>query len=157
MKYLRYFLLVLLVFLVAIQFINPEKNNDGYRSVALFEQEIVPTIEISSILKNNCYDCHSDQTNYPWYNHISPINYWLQEHIEEGKRHFNASVWFKYSARKKDHKLEELIEYVEQGEMPLNSYTWLHGDLSTQDTKTLLQWAQISRIKYKKQMLELAK
>lgn len=72
MKYLRYFLLVLLVFLVAIQFINPEKNNDGYRSVALFEQEIVPTIEISSILKNNCYDCHSDQTNYPWYNHISP-------------------------------------------------------------------------------------
>ena len=157
MKYLRYFLLVLLVLLFAIQFIKPEKNNDGYRSVALFEQEIVPTIEISSILKNNCYDCHSDQTNYPWYNHISPINYWLQEHIEEGKKHFNVSAWEKYSARKKDHKLEELIEYVAQGEMPLNSYTWLHGDLSTQDTKTLLQWAQISRIKYKKQMLELAK
>ena len=85
------------------------------------------------------------------------INYWLEKHIKYGKRHFNVSAWEKYSARKKDHKLEELIEYVEQGEMPLNSYTWLHGDLSTQDTKTLLQWAQISRIKYKKQMLELSK
>jgi hypothetical protein len=109
------------------------------------------------ILKNNCYDCHSDQTNYPWYNNISPINYWLEEHIKDGKKHFNVSAWDAYSARKKDHKLEELIEYVEQGEMPLDSYTWLHGDLSNQDTETLLQWAQISRIEYQKQMLELAK
>ena len=157
MKYLKYFSILLLLTLVVIQFIKPDKNNDGYQSVALFEKEIVPTKEIAMILKNNCYDCHSDQTNYPWYNNISPINYWLEEHIEDGKRHFNVSAWEKYSARKKDHKLEELIEYVEQGEMPLDSYTWLHGDLSNQDTQTLLQWAQLSRIKYQKQMLELAK
>ena len=157
MKYLKYFSILLLLTLVVIQFIKPDKNNDGYQSVALFEKEIVPTKEIAMILKNNCYDCHSDQTNYPWYNNISPINYWLEEHIEDGKRHFNVSAWDAYSARKKDHKLEELIEYVEQGEMPLDSYTWLHGDLSNQDTQTLLQWAQLSRIKYQKQMLELAK
>ena len=157
MKYLKYFSILLLLTLVVIQFIKPDKNNDGYQSVALFEKEIVPTKEIAMILKNNCYDCHSDQTNYPWYNNISPINYWLEEHIEDGKRHFNVSAWDAYSARKKDHKLEELIEYVEQGEMPLDSYTWLHGDLSNQDTQTLLQWAQLSRIKYQKQMIELAK
>ena len=157
MKYLKYFLTLLLLALVVIQFVKPDKNNDGYQSVALFENEIVPTKEIAMILKNNCYDCHSDQTNYPWYNNISPINYWLEEHIEDGKRHFNVSAWEKYSARKKDHKLEELIEYVEHREMPLDSYTWLHGDLSNQDTEALLQWAQISRIKYQKQMLELAK
>ena len=81
------------------------------------------------------------------------INYWLDEHIKDGKRHFNVSAWEKYSARKKDHKLEELIEYVEQGEMPLNSYSWLHVDLSTIDTKTLLRWAQISRINIKKSYL----
>jgi len=138
MKYLKYFLTLLLLALVVIQFVKPDKNNDGYQSVALFENEIVPTKEIAMILKNNCYDCHSDQTNYPWYNNISPINYWLEEHIEDGKRHFNVSAWEKYSARKKDHKLEELIEYVEQGEMPLDSYTWLHGDLSNQDTEALL-------------------
>jgi hypothetical protein len=157
MKYLKYFSILLLLTLVVIQFIKPDKNNDGYQSVALFEKEIVPTKEIAMILKNNCYDCHSDQTNYPWYNNISPINYWLEEHIVDGKKHFNVSAWDAYSARKKDHKLEELVEYVEQGEMPLDSYTWLHGDLSNQDTQTLLQWAQLSRIKYQKQMLELAK
>ena len=157
MKYLKYFSILLLLTLVVIQFIKPDKNNDGYQSVALFEQEIVPTKEIASILKNNCYDCHSDQTHYPWYSEITPVNYWLEEHIVDGKKHFNVSAWDTYSARKKDHKLEELIEYVEQGEMPLDSYTWLHGDLSTQDTETLLQWAQISRIKYQKQMLLLAK
>ena len=157
MKYLKYFSILLLLTLVVIQFIKPDKNNDGYQSVALFEKETVPTKEIAMILKNNCYDCHSDQTNYPWYNNISPINYWLEEHIVDGKKHFNVSAWDAYSARKKDHKLEELVEYVEQGEMPLDSYTWLHGDLSNQDTQTLLQWAQLSRIKYQKQMLELAK
>ena len=137
MKYLKYFSILLLLTLVVIQFIKPDKNNDGYQSVALFEKEIVPTKEIAMILKNNCYDCHSDQTNYPWYNNISPINYWLEEHIVDGKKHFNVSAWDAYSARKKDHKLEELVEYVEQGEMPLDSYTWLHGDLSNQDTQTL--------------------
>ena len=157
MKYLKQFLVLLLVVFVAIQFIKPEKNNDGYQSVALFEQEIVPTKEIASILKNNCYDCHSDQTNYPWYNNIAPLNYWLEEHIADGKRHFNVSVWDKYSARKKDHKLEELIEYVEEGEMPLDSYTWLHGNLSEKDTEFLIQWAQLSRITYQKQMLTISK
>tara|TARA_B100000497_G_scaffold118054_1_gene143944 strand:- start:417 stop:890 length:474 start_codon:yes stop_codon:yes gene_type:complete len=153
MKYLKYFLIALLGVLVVIQFIKPEKNTDGYQSVALFEQEIVPTKEIASIFKNNCYDCHSDQTNYPWYNNIAPINFWLEEHIADGKRHFNVSTWDTYSARKKDHKLEELIEYVEQGEMPLDSYTWLHGNLSEKDTEILLQWAQLSRIIYQKEML----
>jgi hypothetical protein len=81
------------------------------------------------------------------------INYWLEKHIKYGKRHFNVSAWEKYSARKKDHKLEELIEYVEQGEMPLNSYSWLHVDLSTIDTKTLLRRAQISRINIKNSYL----
>ena len=157
MKYLKYFSILLLLTFVVIQFIKPDKNNHGYQSVSLFEKETVPTKQIAMILKNNCYDCHSDQTNYPWYNNISPINYWLEEHIVDGKKHFNVSAWDAYSARKKDHKLEELVEYVEQGEMPLDSYTWLHGDLSNQDTQTLLQWAQLSRIKYQKQMLELAK
>ena len=157
MKYLKQFLVLLLVVFVAIQFIKPEKNNDGYQSVALFEQEIVPTKEIASILKNNCYDCHSDQTNYPWYHNIAPLNFWLEEHIADGKRHFNVSAWDIYSARKKDHKLEELIEYVEEGEMPLDSYTWVHGNLSEKDTEILIQWAQLSRITYQKQMLTISK
>ena len=77
---------------------------------------------------------------------------WLDDHIEHGKGHFNVSEWNTYSAKKKDHKLEELIEMVEEGEMPLDSYTWLHGDLSSEDTKLLLQWAGLARLQYKDQL-----
>jgi hypothetical protein len=157
MKYLKYFSILLLLTLVVIQFIKPDKNNHGYQSVSFFEKETVPTKQIATILKNNCYDCHSDQTNYPWYNNISPINYWLEEHIVDGKKHFNVSDWEKYSARKKDHKLEELVEFVDSGEMPLDSYTWIHGDLSQKDAKLLIQWVEILRIGYQKEIAGLLK
>ena len=157
MKYLKYFSILLLLTFVVIQFIKPDKNNHGYQSVALFEKETVPTKQIAMILKNNCYDCHSDQTNYPWYNNISPINYWLEEHIKDGKKHFNVSDWEKYSARKKDHKLEELVEFVDSGEMPLDSYTWVHGDLLQRDAKLLIQWVEILRLGYQKEIAGLLK
>ncbi len=157
MKYLKYVSILLLLTLVVIQFIRPDKNNGGYQSVDLFEKEVVHSKEIATILKNNCYDCHSDQTNYPWYAEIAPIHYFLAAHVNDGKKHFNVSAWETYSAKRKDHKLEELIEYIEEGEMPLESYTWLHGKLSKDDTKALLDWAQISRLKYQKEMAELLK
>ena len=157
MKYLKYFSILLLLTFVVIQFIKPDKNNHGYQSVSLFEKETVPTKQIAMILKNNCYDCHSNQTNYPWYSEITPINYWLEDHIVDGKKHFNVSDWEKYSARKKDHKLEELVEFVESGEMPLDSYTWIHGDLSQKDAKLLIQWVEILRIGYQKEIAGLLK
>ena len=67
-------------------------------------------------------------TNYPWYNSITPVNYWLNGHIKEGKKHFNVSKWASYSVKKKDHKLEELIEELEAQDMPLASYTWTHKE-----------------------------
>lgn len=147
-KILKYFLLLALVALVVIQFIRPEKNNSGYESVVAFEAETNPSQEVREILKTNCYDCHSGQTQYPWYAEIAPVSYWLADHIKDGQGHFNASKWESYSVKKKDHKLEELIEMVEKGEMPLDSYTWLHGDLSEENAKTLLQWATLARLKY---------
>ena len=147
-KILKYFLLLALVALVVIQFIRPDKNNSGYESVVAFEAETNPSQEVKEILKTNCYDCHSGQTQYPWYAEIAPVSYWLADHIKHGKGEFNASKWENYSVKKKDHKLEELIEMVEKGEMPLDSYTWLHGDLSEEDVKTLLQWATLARLKY---------
>ena len=111
--------------------------------MVFFEEQTKPSQEIATILRDNCYDCHSNQTNYPWYSEITPINYWLEEHIVDGKKHFNVSDWEKYSARKKDHKLEELVEFVDSGEMPLDSYTWIHGDLSQKDAKLLIQWGLV--------------
>ncbi|RMA58039.1 heme-binding domain-containing protein [Ulvibacter antarcticus] len=148
-KFIKYFLIVLLIALVVIQFIRPDKNQGGYESVTTFENEVKPSVEVGMILKENCYDCHSDQTRYPWYAEIAPVSFWLADHIKVGKGHFNVSAWDTYSVKKKEHKLEELIEMVEKEEMPLDSYTWLHGNLKENEVKLLLQWATIARIEYK--------
>ncbi|HAB27612.1 heme-binding domain-containing protein [Aequorivita vladivostokensis] len=151
-RVIKIVLIVALIALVAIQFIRPDKNTGGYESVALFERETTPSAEVALILKETCYDCHSDQTQYPWYSEIAPFSLWLDEHIEHGKEHFNVSAWSTYSIKKKEHKLEELVEMVEDGEMPLESYAIIHGGLSDEEKKLLLQWAGVARLKYKHQL-----
>lgn len=145
-------LILLLIAFVIMQFIRPDKNNGGYESVMAFEKDTKPSVEVAAILKENCYDCHSNQTRYPWYAEVAPFSYWLADHIKHGQGHFNVSVWESYSAKKKDHKLEELLEMVEKGEMPLDSYTWLHGNLDEYEVKLLLQWAVVARIQYVEQL-----
>ncbi|MEZ4875845.1 MAG: heme-binding domain-containing protein [Flavobacteriaceae bacterium] len=156
-KILKYFLILALVALVVIQFIRPEKNLGGYESVAAFETETKPTAEVAAILKTHCYDCHSNQTVYPWYAEVAPFSFFLDEHIKDGKKHFNVSDWENYSAKRKDHKLEELFEEVEKGEMPLESYTWIHGNMSKEEQKLLMQWAQLARMQYENEVEVSAK
>ena len=151
-KFVKYFFILALIVLVIIQFIRPEKNLGGYESVAFFENETKPSEEVRAILKAHCYDCHSNHTVYPWYAEIAPVSYWLSDHVKDGKKHFNVSVWESYSAKRKDHKLEELFEEVERGEMPLDSYTWVHGGITKEDQKMLMQWAQLARLQYKSQI-----
>ena len=101
-------------------------------------------------MKESCFDCHSSVTRYPWYNNITPVNYWLEDHIKHGKGHFNVSKWDKYKTKKKDHKLDELIEMVEEKEMPLDSYTWTHSEAKLTDAqiKAIIDWAKGVRATY---------
>jgi hypothetical protein len=135
--------------LIAIQFIRPPRNNGGYETLMAFEKETSPSVQVATILKENCYDCHSAQTQYPWYAEIAPISYWLSGHIDHGKSSFNVSVWNSYSTKKKDQQLEALIEQIQAGEMPLESYTWIHGKLSEDQKMALLQWVGLARLRYK--------
>jgi hypothetical protein len=82
---------------------------------------------------------------------------WLDDHVRHGKGEFNVSEWDDYSVKIRDHKLEELIEEVEKGHMPLDSYTWIHGDLSEDDQTLLIQWATVARLQYKNQLEVSAK
>ena len=151
-KKIKSILIIIGIFLIAIQFIRPEKNNGGYDQIANFKKDTKPSEEVFSILKKQCFDCHSNQTKYPWYAEISPISLWLDDHIVQGKKKFNMSKWNAYSLKKKDHKLEELIEEVEKGEMPLNSFTWIHGELSENDKNLLLKWAALARLQYQDEL-----
>ncbi len=150
MKIIKKILVLLLIALVVMQFIRPEKNLDETTHLAAFLEETQPTEEVAVLLENACYDCHSNNTKYPWYAEVAPVSYWLDDHIEDGKRHLNFSDWASYSKKKKDHKMEEVIEYVKEGWMPLNSYTWVHEEakLTDAETKKLLDWAEQMRIIY---------
>lgn len=150
MKVIKKILLLLLVVFVIAQFFGPEKNEGDIASIDAFLAESNPPEDVKLILKETCYDCHSDVTRYPWYNNITPVNYWLAEHVEDGKKHFNVSKWEGSSIKRKDHKFEELIEMVEDKEMPLNSYTWTHSEAKLTDAQiaSVIDWAKKVRVKY---------
>lgn len=143
-------MLALLV-LVVMQFIRPDKNQEGnYDSVQPFLNETKPIASVEGILKETCFDCHSNQTRYPWYAEIAPVSYWLADHIKHGKGELNFSEWSGYSVKRKDHKLEEIIEMVEDKEMPLDSYTWTHEEarLTDDQIKAIVTWVQTARLQY---------
>ena len=150
MKIVKKILLLLLLVFVGMQFYRPDKNIDENESKTVFLTETNPPEDVKAILASSCYDCHSNNTVYPWYNNIAPVSYWLADHIRHGKGHLNFSEWEKYSKKKKDHKLEELIEMVEKKEMPLKEYTWTHSEakLSEAQISSLIDWAKRTRAIY---------
>lgn len=141
---------VLLLVLIAMQFYRPEKNMAQGNHTAIFITETNPPEDVKLILKSTCYDCHSNNTSYPWYNNIAPVSYWLADHVKQGKDELNFSVWGSYSAKKKDHKLEEVVEVIEEGEMPLKEYTWTHAEAKLTDAQkqAIIKWAKQSRVLY---------
>ncbi|MDX2047135.1 MAG: heme-binding domain-containing protein [Chitinophagaceae bacterium] len=136
-------LIVLLVILVIIQFIRPGRNISAAVSPNDISHKYHVPETVQSILKTSCNDCHSNNTVYPWYANVQPVAWWLQHHVNEGKSELDFSEFLTYSPKKAHHKMEEVIEMVKEGEMPLNSYLWVHKDakLSADQKKMLTDWA----------------
>lgn len=143
MKRRKKILIVLLIVIVIIQFIRPERNL-GKRET---ENTIFVNAQVGSILQNSCYDCHSNYTNYPWYTNIQPIGWWMNNHVKEGKDELNFSEFESYSLKRRLHKLEEIKEMVEEDEMPLPSYTFIHRDalLTAEEKEILYKWVAETR------------
>jgi hypothetical protein len=97
---------------------------------------------IQSLIKNSCYDCHSYETVYPWYNNIAPVSWILHNHITEGRERLNFSKWDKYSYFKKEKLLRFAIKFVDKGEMPLWDYKLMHSKANLNDSQKqeLLDW-----------------
>jgi len=150
MKLLKKILIALLAVFVIAQFFRPEKNEGDRASMDAFYAETNPSPEVKRILEVSCNDCHSNVTKYPWYNHITPVNYWLASHVNDGKKHFNISNWEGSPTKRKDHKFEELIEMLENKEMPLESYTYTHTDAKLTDSQinAVVNWAKLVRMTY---------
>ena len=138
----KIFIGLLLIF-IAIQFVRPAKNVSDNNTYHLSKKYTIPD-EVNTLLKNACYDCHSNKTVYPWYAEIQPLGWWLANHVKEGKRKLNFSEFTSRKLAVQNHKLEEIIEMVKEGEMPLKSYTWIHKEavLSPDQQVILTSWAQ---------------
>ncbi|WP_330441475.1 heme-binding domain-containing protein [Flavobacterium sp. C4GT6] len=142
MKILKTIALILLIGFIAIQFFPVERSESDIVPKTDFLLVNNPRENISTLLKESCYDCHSNNTEYPWYNKIQPIAWVLEDHIKKGKAELNFNEWENYSDRRKNSKLKSIINQIKDDEMPLSSYTLVHQDaiLSDAEKKTLIDY-----------------
>ena len=116
--------IILLVLFIIIQFFRPAKNiaaDETAYTNDISTVYIVPD-SIHRLLKSSCYDCHSNNTVYPWYDKVQPVAWWLQYHVNHGKRGLNFSEFWSYTAKRKVNKLKSISEEIKSDDMPLSSY-----------------------------------
>ena len=100
--------------------------------------------EVKEILRTSCYDCHSNETVYPWYSYVAPVSYLVADDTRHGRQDLNFSTWESLDKIEKAEMLHEIAEEVEEGEMPLEIYTVTHGDakLSKEQRELIEDWAE---------------
>lgn len=134
-KTLKRILLGLLIVVVAIQFVRPNRSTPPLNAGIDFLTLVSPPADVTNTLKAACYDCHSYETKYPWYANVAPVSWWIGNHISEGREHLNFSEWGKYTIDRQAHKAEETHEEVAKGHMPLTSYPPLHPEARLTDAQ----------------------
>jgi len=145
-KLFKIILIILIVFLVVIQFIRPEENSGTEIAADQITAKYTIPDTVQKILKVSCYDCHSNTTVYPYYWKIQPVAWFLNNHIDEGKRHLNFSVFATYPLWRQYQSFKEIGKEVKDGDMPLSSYTLIHRDavLNKDQQLSIENWAATS-------------
>ena len=142
MKFLKIvFVLILIAFIIA-QFVPVDKSNpkfDAKLDLIIMEN---PPEEIAQILRSTCYDCHSNETVWPWYSNIAPVSWVVSKHVIEGRDNFSFSLWGEYDQDDKSYAVEEIIEEMENGDMPIPGYDLTHPDakLTLEQKELLFTW-----------------
>lgn len=144
-KIFKKIVVVILILFLLMQLYQPSPNLDyGKVLPENFTKLYYVPMNVQTILKTSCYDCHSNNTNYPWYSNLQPIRFFMDGHINEGKENLNFSEFGNYSRRKKENKLDRIIKQIKSDEMPLNSYTLIHKNakLTDENKIVLINWMQ---------------
>jgi len=147
MKGIKKILLGLLVILVLIQFLQPARNVSGQAMPNDISKMVVMPADVQGILKKACYDCHSNNTDYPWYARIQPLHWFLNYHIQSGKSELNFNEFGTYTPRRQQNKLRSVAHSLEDGSMPLSSYILIHRNaiLSEAEKSLIINWIQNSK------------
>lgn len=147
MKLLKWILLVLAVAAVIMQLIRPEKNIAKQPPTASIAEHYPIPVSLQSVLQRSCYDCHSNNTVYPWYAEVQPVGWWLNKHIRDGKRGLDFDEYAAYRIMKQYRRFNDIIEQVQEDKMPLPSYLIMHRNaiLTTDEKNELVQWCTAMR------------
>ena len=137
----------LLFLLLAAQFWRPARNKAAAPGPNDINVKHPVPAKVQALLRRACYDCHSNNTHYPWYAEVQPMRWWLDGHINEGKRRLDFSEFGSYTAKRAAKKLEEVDDEVTDRRMPQKSYTWVHPEarLTPDEIKLLANWAESLR------------
>jgi hypothetical protein len=141
---------LIIIILVVMQFIQPTKN---VSDKVITDEDISKVYAIPASLHQTfikkCYDCHSNNTNYPWYINIQPIGWWLAAHVHDGKEELNFSTFKNYPPDRALHKLEEIGEVTEERSMPIEAYTAFHKEtqLTEADEEAIMAWLKTLNVK----------
>lgn len=146
-KKIKKVLIALLVIFVLIQVIRPAKNKSDKLSINDISTKYSLPEDVKNILKTSCYDCHSNNTIYPWYAEVQPVGWWLNNHINDGKSEVNFSEFAAYPIRRQYHKLADINDQVKKDEMPLESYLLIHryAKLNDQQKSAIAKWVTLLR------------
>lgn len=140
----------ILILLVVLQLVPVDRENPSSPAESDFFAQSSGNEEIKNLVRNACYDCHSNETVWPWYAYVAPASLMIGHHVEEGREHLNFSEWSSYETGKAHHKLEECTEVLLENEMPMAGYVALHkeADITEEQRQALVSF-------FKEKMKEL--
>lgn len=146
-RILRWLVILVAVAFVIIQFVRPARTNPPIDPAKSIEANLQVSPQVAAIFNRSCSDCHSNKTVWPWYTNVAPVSWFLIDHVNEGRHNMNLSEWGSYDKDKQSRRLRDMCEQVQDGEMPLSTYTPLHpqAKLSAADVKTICDWANAER------------
>jgi heme-binding protein len=146
-KVVKIVIIVLAAAFVIAQFFRPDRTLVPENPADTLEASTQVPQNVEAILTRSCVDCHSNRTTFPWYSNVSPVSWFLANHINEGRQELNISTWNTTDTKRRVRKLDKMCEEVQNGEMPLPSYLWIHWDakLSPNDVNALCDWTDAEK------------
>lgn len=143
-RQLQWMGVVILAVMAGIQFIRPDRTNPPVDPSLTVQVHLELPSAVDTLLRRSCYDCHSNETRWPWYSNIAPVSWMVTRDVHEGRRILNFSEWGNYKMGKMLSMLERVCDESTFGNMPLPSYLLLHpgAGLSAEEIQLLCEWSE---------------
>jgi hypothetical protein len=134
-KILRWSAAAIAAFVILMQLVRVDRSNPAVLA------DVAAPPPVAEVLRRSCYDCHSNETRWPWYSAVAPVSWMVARDVRLGRESLNFSTWERDEAQGRE-SMAEILETVLEGEMPMAMYVRLHPDaaLTSADVSVLRAW-----------------